>query len=891
MICSFKEMIYPRSTEDTEKGSYMIVKYKVDEKVLNTSGAPITEVKVVGYHLPIAVGIQLDLNGRWKKDPQYGMQYELESYREVVVPTREGIIAYLSSGLIKGIGSEIAGRIYAHFGKETLDVLDTQPEKLMEVSGIKKLTLQSICDSYMASRNARDVVALLVPHGVTANRAVKIYKAFGNDAVGIIRRHPYRLSEMEGIGFITADSIAMNLGLDSLSPERISAGILYTLKDAEMQGHLCLHKDKLTKRCIKLLQTEGLTEKMAAQEAFRLLGKGAITLYQDNVYRSETAQAEKDVAEQLKKLVICGEIAYPMQFDSEIDRVQKAFKLKLAGEQRSAVKVCITSHICIVSGSPGTGKTLIQKVLLDIYRRARPDAKILCCAPTGRAARRMSECTGYPASTIHKVLGLRPEDDIETTMPELLEADFVLVDEVSMLDIHLARLLLMAIPRNCQLILVGDADQLPSAGPGAVLREMIACNSIPVVTLDKVFRQDAGSRIATNAKRIRHGDTSLDYGDDFMFFESANFANSADMLESLYVDEVKRVGIDNVALLTPYRKKTETSVSAMNERLRARVNPPHINKSEITVGRKLFREGDKVMQIKNSEEINNGDIGRITSISTAADETTVVVDFGDERIAEYTQHDMDMLELGYASTVHKSQGSEYMSVLINFQKGHYIMLKRPIVYTAITRAKQRAILVGEKKALHIAIDKVDAEKRGTMLATRINEGCPKKTAVQKTKGVLNMATMLENYATIRTELDKLISSAAITPEQVWQYQELLYRIEVLETSQMFIKTVPQSMDTKVIILHYQMVDSFVQSLTVDRRSGVALDENGQKQRNTTASNLSMVITDYRKRFGSFVPDSPGRYSAEIAKVINTVLPAWLTYRNTFVEINKIKEVV
>ena len=889
MICSFKKIVYPHSVADAENGSYMIAHYNLAEKVLDAGGKQITDVTVVGYYLPVTVGVMFDLEGRWTKHPQYGTQYELESYREVVTPTREGIMAYLSSGLLKGVGPEIAMHLYSHFGDEILNVLDTQTERLLEVPGIKKIRLQRICDSYLASRSARDTVALLAPHGVSAKRAVKIYKEFGNEAVGIIQRQPYRLSEMAGIGFLTADSIARSMGLDPLSSDRIAAGLLYTLQDAETQGNLCIPKDALIKQCIKLLQTEGLTEEYTAVEACKLLSKEEIVLYQDQTYRAITAEAEQDVAVRLLELIRRGTITYSMNLDSEIDRVQKSFSLTLASEQRKAVKSCLTSHICIVSGGPGTGKTLIQKVLLDIYGRAQPGAKILCCAPTGRAARRMSECTGYPASTLHKALEINPEDDIAYVTPKNLDADFVLVDEVSMLDIHLARHLLTALPRNCRLILVGDAEQLPSVGPGAVLSEMIACGRIPVVMLDKVFRQDAGSRIAANAKRIRDNNSSLDYGEDFKFVESANFENSANLLEQMYIEEVQRAGLDNVAMLTPYRKKTETGVAAMNERLHAKINPPDPAKAEVTVGRKLFREGDKVMQVKNNEDINNGDVGKITSITVMFGETSVVVDFGDERVAEYTVQDLDMLELAYASTVHKSQGSEYQTVLISLQTAHYIMLKRPLIYTAITRARQRVIIVGEKKALRMAIRKVDAEKRGTLLAMRITENCPNRAEKQITKGVNIMATMLENYLEQKNSLDVLMATQPLASNRVWQYQELLYRIEVLGVCQMFSKTAPQTMESKALVAHYQMVDAYIQSLSCERRYGESQDDDSQKRRNTAHNSLQSVIMDHRKRFASFAPDSDERYKSEILKAINTILPAWIGYRNTFVEITKIEE--
>ena len=721
MICSFKRLIYPKTAQAAEAGGYMIAVYNVHDKLLDASGNRINDAKVVGYYLPMTAGLRFEMLGHWVKS-KYGMQFEMENFREIIQPGKSGIIAYLSSGLIKGIGKKTAEKIYEAFGEKTLEVLDSQSDELLKVNGISKNKLERIRDSYLASRGARDIVALLAPHGVSPNRAVKIYKNFGQNAIQIIREHPYQLCEMHGIGFMTADAIAHSMGLDPLSAERISAGIIYTLKEAETHGHLCLENHSLVSQCVTLLNTEDLTESIVAKHAFRLLNTGELVIYRDHTYRYTTAWAEQSVADKIKSLISCIGTRPGFDLDDAIDTEQRKLGITLAPEQRHAVKTALTSGLCIISGGPGTGKTLIQSVLLQIYAKANPGSKIVCCAPTGRAARRMEQCAGYPASTIHKALGLLAGDDGEYCEPEELDVDLVLVDEVSMLDIYLARHLLNALPRGCRLILVGDADQLPSVGPGAVLSELITCGRIPVVKLDQVFRQDGGSLIAGNAKRIRHNEINLDYGDDFSLHESAGFEQSANLIEQLYLDEVNRIGVDNVALLTPYRKKTETSVNALNERLREKLNPSDSGKPQVSFGRRVFRLGDKVMQIKNKGDISNGDIGYITRIDSQDHDTIVHVDFGDGRTSEYEPQELDLLELAYACTVHKSQGSEYQSVIVNVQTGHYIMLKRPLIYTAITRAKQRVTIVGDKKALRIAINKTDAEKRETMLADRIVNG-------------------------------------------------------------------------------------------------------------------------------------------------------------------------
>ena len=383
--------------------------------------------------------------------------------------------------------------------------------------------------------------------------------------------------------------------------------------------------------------------------------------------------------------------------------------------------MALTNGVSIITGGPGTGKTMIQRALLDIYMRRNPENKVCCCAPTGRAARRMEQATGFAASTVHKALGLVSGGDGIPGDPEALCADLVVVDEVSMLDIYLAGCLFDAVRAGARVVLVGDADQLPSVGPGAVLSELIASGRIPVARLDQVFRQDAGSLIAVNAKLIRHGSSNLEYGEDFQFIDSPVISDSAKLIAGLYMQEIKKYGVDNVALLSPYRQKTETGANALNQMLREMVNPDGGGKIETVCGRRKFRAGDKVMQVKNLGDVSNGDTGYIRRISREGDDTAVYVDFGDGRVKRYDAGELDVLDLGYASTIHKSQGSEYQSVIINLQCAHFIMLTRPLVYTAITRGKSRVIIVGERKALHTAVRKTDVEERGTCLASRLRD--------------------------------------------------------------------------------------------------------------------------------------------------------------------------
>ena len=721
MLCQFERLIYPQNVSSIDAGSFMIAVYRPCENIRDSAGNMVTQVKAVGYCLPIADNLRYELQGHWSKNPKHGVQFEVENYDEVITPTKEGIIAYLSSGQIKGIGPKMAEKIYDAFGLTALDVLDKEPERLLAISGISAAKLKKICDSYLANRGARDVVAFLTPHGITPNRAVKLYKEYGDRAMDIVKNHPYQLCEIAGIGFKTADRIAMSMGFDQLSVERVDEGILYALTDAEGKGHLCMEKHAFIKACLKVLDTPQLTEDMVANRAARLVYSGKLVSYQGNVYRSKTAYAESNLAELLSRQLRSARSHSYGDLDAALDAEELRMKVKFAPEQREAVKMALTQGVSVITGGPGTGKSMILRAILDIYRRQNPGKEICLCAPTGRAARRMEQATGLAASTVHKALGLLAGEDGDYGEPQALDADIILVDEVSMMDIYLAGRLLEAVKSRAQVVLIGDSDQLPSVGPGAVLSEMIASERIPVVRLDKVFRQNDGSRIAVNAKLIRHGNLSLEYGNDFRFVDSANLSDSASRIAELYMQEVARYGVDNVAMLSPYRQKTETGVNALNEMLRELVNPPDEGKPEVVCGKRKFRVGDKVMQVKNFEDVSNGDIGYIRNIFKYGDETTVCVDFGDGRNMEYDSSELDMLDLGYASTIHKAQGAEYQSVIINLQCAHHIMLTRPLIYTAITRGKDRVIIVGERRALCISIKKTDIEKRGTCLAHRLQE--------------------------------------------------------------------------------------------------------------------------------------------------------------------------
>lgn len=718
MLCEFERLIYPQKPVSPDNG-FRIVKYRVCENLRDSRGKKIQDVKAVGYLLPTDKRLQYDLRGHWSRDGKYGVQFQVEDYQEVVAPTREGIIAYLSSGKIKGIGPKMAEKIYAAFGPESLEIFEHHPERLLDIPGITSGKLEDILRTYLATRSTGEVIVFLAPFGVSPSRAARIAAKLGQEALGILKEHPYRLCGLENVDFYLADKIAQNQSLDPCAAERVDACLLQVLLTAEQQGHLCLDKRDFIQKALQLLQTEGVTVDLAANCAARLVENRRLLTYHKWVYRWEAGCAERNLARRIAVMLPQPSVGNAGELSQQLLDVERELGITLNDQQRKAVLTAARSPLSIITGGPGTGKTLTQRALLALYKKLYPNHTVQCCAPTGRAARRMEESTGVPAATIHKALKLMAGEDGVYSEPEPLDADLVLVDEASMLDIYLAENLFRSLKPGCQVVLVGDADQLPSVGPGAVLRELLSCGQIPVVRLTKIYRQNAGSPIAINAALIRAGNLHLEYGPDFEFIESVDLECSAGLIEELYLREVGRFGVDNVALLSPFRKKTETGVNALNPNLREWVNPKSPDKPEVSHGKRLFRLGDKVMQTKNYEEVSNGDIGTVTSITNTDEGPLVTVDFGDGRAVEYDSSKLELLDLAYATTIHKSQGAEYDSVIVSIQNAHAVMLTRPLLYTAITRAKKRVILVGERKALCMAIRRVDTDQRNTQLAAQI----------------------------------------------------------------------------------------------------------------------------------------------------------------------------
>lgn len=678
-----------------------------------------------GYLLPETGAVKVDLNGHWEKS-RYGPQLAVDSYREILPTTEAGILGYLSSGLIKGIGPKTARLLVDAFGLDTLQVLEQSPERLLGIKGIAAKKLERIVSTYQDTRALREIVSFLAPFGVSVRKCSQIRGAYGGQAVQVLKNSPYALCRIHGFGFKTVDAIACRMHVRPDDAQRIQGALLYTLEEANRAGHLYLPKDGLIRQASRLLK-EGapgteIADRTIAAQVYELAMQRALCVCGDAVYRRRLYEAETRTAELVAALARQPVRAYP-KLEAVLAQSQNEQGLMLSARQCEAVRCCLRQPFSILTGGPGTGKTTVLRVILDVYRKLEGGA-ILQAAPTGRAARRMMQSTGLPAGTLHSVLGLVAKGEgsaYHTKGLTPLAADFVVVDETSMMDIFLAEELFRRIRPGSKVLLVGDADQLPSVGPGNVFRDLIRSGVLPVTRLDMVFRQSGASRIALNAQLIRQNRATLLEGPDFEFLPCADESEASAMIQRLYQEEIARVGIEQVQVLSPFASRGAVSVKSLNPVLRDLVNPARFCVQEWKAGDTLFREGDRIVQTKNQGEISNGDTGVVRAIhKNEESETTALLDFGDDRTVEYDERDMAHIQLAYALTIHKSQGGEYAVVILPMLPGFYKLLSRNLVYTAITRAKKRVILVGQKKALYMAIHKDGSDQRNSMLANRLS---------------------------------------------------------------------------------------------------------------------------------------------------------------------------
>ena len=684
-------------------------------------------VTVVGHMPSPQAGSSLRIAGRWVNNAKFGRQVQMESFESVLPATTEGIRLYLASGLIKGVGKRIAERIVTQFGEDTLRIFDEEPEKLLRVSGITPKKLETIRDCWQEHQGVRQLVQFLQPHDIGASFAVRIYKHYGPQALAIVRENPYRLAmDIRGIGFLTADKLAEKLGFESEHPLRIQAGTLYTLLKLVDDGHVYYPRQALVQlACAQLHTAEDPVE-----EAIDVLIQEERAVAEDldgdiGIYLTRFHHYESKIAFYLRRIIASPKSVRFPKPDEVVDKVVSRLGFTLAEEQLEAVRTAATSKVMVLTGGPGTGKTTILHAIIQVFAESK--AKILLAAPTGRAAKRMSEAIGREACTIHRLLEYTPkEDGFARNEDNPLACGLLVVDEASMMDTMLAYHLLKAAPLGATIVFVGDVHQLPSVGPGNVLGDLIASRALPVVELVEVFRQAAESEIVCSAHLINKGEiprleSSKDRLSDFYFMRQEDPERAADIIVDLVKNHIpRRFGldaVDDIQVLSPMHKGT-VGAANLNQRLQQALNGSPL---ALQRGDRFYRLGDKVMQIRNNYEkdVYNGDIGRVSSVDT--EEKCLVVRY-DDRFVGYEWEELDEITAAYAISIHKSQGSEYPAVVIPLMTQHYMLLQRNLIYTGVTRGKRLVVLVGEAKALAMAVKNNRMQKRYTWLAKRLSGG-------------------------------------------------------------------------------------------------------------------------------------------------------------------------
>ncbi len=711
---------------ETIEGTVENIIFQSDDKqfcVFRTKCASLGLVTTVYKGPAPFMGEMIRARGEWTQHARFGRQFSVTGYQSLKPGSAEGMERFLASGAVKGIGKAMASRIVAHFGKDTLDILGKAPERLAEVSGIGAKKAKSIGEAYNTISDLRELMLFLEENGVSGNYAAKLQLAYGDTAITRVKANPYCLiADIEGIGFKTADRIALSLGFEPASEERVRAGIGYALTLAASGGHTCVPEEELLRYTGQVLQTdftdvETVFRKMIANDQLRTEDWGGQRfIYPEYLYRAETGTARmlralRDHPESLGKVNV----------EKIIGDWEAEAGIELAEAQKDAIRSSLKFGVFALTGGPGTGKTTIIKGILSVLKRA--GCTVLLAAPTGRAARRLEMAAGDKAQTVHRLLEYTVTGEFGKNADDLLETQAVIVDEASMLDIYLFYHLLEALPLGCRLILVGDVDQLPSVGPGSVLKDIIRCGKMPVVRLHEVFRQAEVSPIVRNAHRINRGLIPECAADsDFSMTEFADEEMAAAYITDLYAAASERDGWESLQILSPMHKGP-CGVQNLNRLLQDRVNPPSARKEEIRQpGGATLRLGDKVMQIRNNYEkdVYNGDIGQIADISGK----TVKVWYPERPDGEYVTYgdgETDELQLAYAMSVHKSQGSEYSRVVLALVPGHYIMLQRNLLYTAVTRAREKVELVGTKTALQTAVANDRTRRRYSLLKERLQE--------------------------------------------------------------------------------------------------------------------------------------------------------------------------
>ena len=669
------------------------------------------------------MGEMIRVTGEWISHPRFGRQFNITGYQSVMPDSAVGVERFLSSGAVRGVGKTMASRIVEFFGKDTLEILGKNPERLAEIPGIGAKKAEIIGKSYSEISDLREIMLFLEQNGVSGSYAAKLQIAYGDTAIDRMKINPYILiTDIEGIGFKTADRIALSLGFDLASTERIRAGIIYVLNMAASGGHTCIPEEELLRYAERVLQAdymvvETVFRDMVEKDMLRTEDWGGQRfIYPEYLYRAETG-----VAHMLLALRDHPESLGKVDEEKIMEEWEAEAGIELAEAQKEAIRSSLKFGVFALTGGPGTGKTTIIKGILSVLKRA--GCKVLLAAPTGRAARRLEAAAGEKAQTVHRMLEYNVSGTFGKNAEDLLEAQAVIVDEASMLDIALFYHLLEALPLGCRLVLAGDVDQLPSVGPGSVLKDIIQSGKMPVVRLREIFRQAEISPIVRNAHRINRGMMPECVSDsDFSMMEFEEEEQAAAYITNFYADKTRDGRWQSLQVLSPMHKGA-CGVRNLNSLLQMRVNPPSSEKSEILrPDGTVLRLGDKVMQIRNNYEkdVYNGDIGQIVNIKEK-DVTVWYPDRQEDEYVCYSESEYDELQLAYALSVHKSQGSEYSQIVLALMPGHYIMLQRNLLYTAVTRAREKVVLVGTKAALYTAVSNDRTKRRYSLLKERLQE--------------------------------------------------------------------------------------------------------------------------------------------------------------------------
>lgn len=725
-----------RVTYYSEETGYSVVR-------LNVPGQS-DLVTVVGNLPEVQPGESLRLAGRWTAHPQYGRQFKVEQCEQVLPATVEGIRRYLGSGLVKGVGPVTAARIVLRFGADTLRVLDEDPRRLREALGVGPKRAAAVATAWEEQKHIREVMLFLQSHGVTTGLAVKIYKAYGDDALRVVQEDPYRLArDIWGVGFKTADKIARALGLPPDAPSRVQAGVAHALGQLAGEGHVYAPEPDLVSEATKLLEvppelTRQAIEDLDADEIVRretlvyptANGRGAVTAPQVReeraVYLTPFYYGEIGVTHRLQALVTSPATRLAsfrsVDWDALLAQVTRDSAIELSPQQREAVRAALTHKVTVLTGGPGTGKTVTVRTIIGALEAL--GCRYALCAPTGRAAKRLSEATGRPAKTVHRLLKYSPLEGFRRNQEHPLEVDCLIVDEVSMLDLLLSNHLLKAVDPAAHVLFVGDVDQLPSVGAGDVLRDVIGSGRAAVVQLTTIFRQAADSGIIVNAHRINQGQFPiLNEFDDFYFFSAQDPQEAADLLVDIVQQRIpSKFGLDaldDVQVMAPMYRGA-CGVTNLNTRLQEALNSASPRKAERRLAGRAFRVGDKVMQVRNNynKDVYNGDIGRVTGIDPVEQALVVTID---GRPVVYDWGEADELVHAFAVSVHKSQGAEYTAVVMPVLTQHYLMLQRNLFYTGITRAKRLVVLVGTRRAIGIAVRNDKVRERHSGLSVRLRE--------------------------------------------------------------------------------------------------------------------------------------------------------------------------